>query len=118
MWNRDAKPTTRRCPCFGAIHRRTQPRTRSVVWSTSCDSVQENDEALVPYLEKPEMDALLSSPCRQTAQGRRDYALLLFLYNSGSRADEAAQLLISDLDLGASCVKIRGKGGKQRLCPL
>jgi site-specific recombinase XerD len=73
---------------------------------------------VIPYLEKPEMDALLSSPNRQSAQGRRDYALLLFLYNSGSRADEAAQLLIRDLDLGASCVKIRGKGGKERLCPL
>ena len=73
---------------------------------------------VVPYLEKPEMDALLSSPDRQTAQGRRDYVLLLFLYNSGSRADEAAQLLIGDLDLGSSSVKIHGKGGKQRLCPL
>jgi integrase/recombinase XerD len=73
---------------------------------------------VVPYLEKPEMDALLSSPDRQTAQGRRDYALLLFLYNSGSRADEAAQSLIGDLDLGSSSVKIRGKGGKERLCPL
>ena len=51
-------------------------------------------------------------------QGRRDYALLLFLYNSGSRADEAAQLLISSVDLGSSSVKIHGKGGKQRLCPL
>ena len=73
---------------------------------------------VIPYLEKPEMDALLSSPNRQTAQGRRDYALLLFLYNSGSRADEAAQLLIANLDLGSSSVKIHGKGGKQRLCPL
>lgn len=73
---------------------------------------------VIPYLEKPEMDALLSSPNRQTAQGRRDYALLLFLYNSGSRADEAAQLLIGNLDLGSSSVKIHGKGGKQRLCPL
>ena len=64
---------------------------------------------VIPYLEKPEMDALLSSPNRQTAQGRRDYALLLFLYNSGSRADEAAQLLIANLDLGSSSVKIHGK---------
>jgi integrase/recombinase XerD len=75
-------------------------------------------KSVIPYLEKPEMDALLASPNRQTGQGRRDYALLLFLYNSGSRADEAAQLLIADLDLDSSFVKIHGKGGKQRLCPL
>jgi site-specific recombinase XerD len=79
---------------------------------------KKTSKRIVPYLEKPEMDALLSSPNRETAQGRRDYALLLFLYNSGSRADEAAQLLIRDLDLNSSFVKIHGKGRKERLCPL
>jgi len=75
-------------------------------------------KALVPYLDKPEMDALLGAPDRQTAQGRRDHALLLFLYNSGARAQEAAQLLVSELDLTGCSVKIRGKGGKERQCPL
>jgi len=75
-------------------------------------------KALVPYLDKPEMDALLGAPDRQTAQGRRDHALLLFLYNSGARAQEAAQLLVSELDLTGGSVKIRGKGGKERQCPL
>ena len=73
---------------------------------------------MVPYLEKAEMDALLAAPDRRIAQGRRDYALLLFLYNSGARATEAAQLKVRDLDIRAACVKITGKGGKQRLCPL
>ena len=45
----------------------------------------------MPYLEKNESDALLAAPDRSTAQGRRDHLLLLFLYNSGARADEAAQ---------------------------
>src|SRR5437016_5126246 len=35
--------------------------------------------ALVTYLEKPEMDALLAAPDVSTAQGPRDHALLLFL---------------------------------------
>ena len=64
------------------------------------------------------MDALLSAPDRETPQGRRDYALLLFLYNSGARASEAAQLLIRDVDLPGLSVRIIGKGNKQRLCPL
>src|SRR5262245_14650822 len=46
----------------------------------------------ITYLEKSEMDALLAAPDRNTALGRRDYGLLLFLYNTGARADEAAQL--------------------------
>ena len=56
--------------------------------------------ALVTYLEKAEMDALLAAPDLTTAQGRRDHALLLFLYNTGARADEAAHVRIGDLQLG------------------
>jgi integrase/recombinase XerD len=79
---------------------------------------------LVTYLEKPEMDALLEAPDMTTAQGRRDHALLLFLYNSGARADETAQVRIGDLtlphvpDRDLACVLIRGKGNKPRRCPL
>lgn len=74
--------------------------------------------AVVPYFEKVEMRALLAAPDRRTAQGRRDHALLLFLYNSGARASEASELKIRDLDQHNACVKITGKAGKQRLCPL
>lgn len=74
--------------------------------------------SVVSYLEKPEMDALLAAPDRQTAQGRRDHALLLFLYNAGTRAEEAAQLHIGDLDVASLSVKILGKGGQERRCPL
>ena len=71
------------------------------------------------YLEKFEMDALLDLPDRETDLGRRDYAILLFLYNTGARADEAAQAKICDLQLGRSpIVKIAGKGNKTRICPL
>lgn len=79
---------------------------------------------LIPYLEKVEMDAILAAPNRDTAQGRRDYAVLLFLYNTGARADEAAQARIGDLDLESipdrdrSSVLIHGKGNKSRRCPL
>ena len=79
---------------------------------------------LIPYLEKEEMDAILAAPNRDTAQGRRDYAVLLFLYNTGARADEAAQARIGDLDLESapdrdrSSVLIHGKGNKSRRCPL
>jgi len=79
---------------------------------------------LIGYLEKDELDALLKAPYQRTAQGRRDYAVLLFLYNTGARADEVAQVQIGDLDLGAassrdtSSVVLRGKGNKTRRCPL
>jgi integrase/recombinase XerD len=79
---------------------------------------------LVTYLEKPEIEAVLTAPDVRTAQGRKDYAVLLFLYNTGARADEVAHVLIGDLELGRvpkrdlSAVLIRGKGNKRRRCPL
>lgn len=79
---------------------------------------------LVTYLEKAEMDALLDAPSKQNSQGKRDHALLLFLYNTGTRADEAAQVKISDLNIagvskgGLATVLIMGKGNKPRRCPL
>jgi integrase/recombinase XerD len=73
----------------------------------------------IGYLEKAEMDALLAQPNRCTALGDRDHALLLFLYNSGARVDEAATLTIDRLQLGAqSSVRLHGKGNKFRTCPL
>jgi integrase/recombinase XerD len=73
----------------------------------------------VGYLEKAEMDALLAQPDRRTALGGRDHALLLFLYNSGARADEAAKLTTDRLQLRVqSSVRLRGKGNKVRTCPL
>jgi len=74
--------------------------------------------AVIPYLDKSEMEALLAVPDSQTAQGHRDRALLLFLYNSGARAEEAARLLIAELFLNASYVTILGKGDKKLQCPL
>ena len=81
-------------------------------------------QELVPYLEKPEMDALLAAPDLATAQGSRDHAVLQFLYNAGARASEAAAVRIGDLNLphvlgrDQASVVIRGKGNKKRLCPL
>jgi integrase/recombinase XerD len=77
------------------------------------------DHPTVPYLEKAEIDAILATPDRRRRLGQRDYALLLFLYNTGARADETAHLTRGALDLGRpASVRILGKGRKMRLCPL
>ena len=72
------------------------------------------------YLEKAEIEAYWQRPISKVnrAQGSR---ILLFLYNSGARASEAAAVKITDLDGDArlgGVVKLYGKGGKTRLCPL
>jgi site-specific recombinase XerD len=72
----------------------------------------------ITYLDKPEMDALLATPDRRTPLGQRDYTLLLFLYNSGARASEAAGLKIAGIDWHTQSVWIIGKRNKPRTCPL
>ncbi|CAB3720694.1 Tyrosine recombinase XerC [Paraburkholderia graminis C4D1M] len=90
-------------------------------WCSEVRSIpfKKTARTLIGYLEKSEMDALLAAPDRRTAIEARDYALLLFLYNSGARADEAAKLTIGRLQLTEpSTVRILGKGNKMRVCPL
>jgi len=71
------------------------------------------------YLEKPEIDALLAVPDRRRPQGHRDYALILFLYNTGARATETAELTVGAVALDtAPSVRFLGKGRKTRTCPL
>ncbi len=97
-----------------------------ITWSGGIRSIpfKRFTKSQVPYLEKPEMDALLAQPNRRTMQGQRDYRVLLFLYNTGARASEVAGLCIKDLDLARgsgralSSVIFLGKGNKRRRCPL
>ena len=83
-----------------------------------CVPYKKGTRATVPYLDKNEIDALLAIPDQSTTQGFRDYSLLLFLYNSGARASEAAQLTIGNFDSSCGSATILGKGRKQRQCPL
>jgi integrase/recombinase XerD len=72
-----------------------------------------------PYLEPEEMKVLLSQPNQQSRLGQRDYALLLFLYNTGARVSEALGVRLQDLSLESPRqVRLRGKGQKERICPL
>jgi integrase/recombinase XerC len=48
----------------------------------------------------------------------RDRAVLELLYGSGIRVAEAAQLSLADVDAHSRTIRIRGKGGKERIAPV
>jgi site-specific recombinase XerD len=71
------------------------------------------------YLDPPEIEAILAQPDRSTIEGQRDHALLSFLYNTGARIQEALDLCPNAIRLESpTCVRLYGKGRKERLCPL
>lgn len=71
------------------------------------------------YLERDQIDALFAGLPTTGTLALRDHTLLLFLYNTGARAQEAADLRADHLDLrqGARVI-LHGKGGKNRVAPL
>ncbi|MCC5829786.1 MAG: tyrosine-type recombinase/integrase [Phycisphaeraceae bacterium] len=65
-----------------------------------------------------EIDRLLSIPDNRETLGARDRAILETLYSTGVRVSELVDLDRSDLDMDEQCLRIRGKGNRQRLVPL
>ncbi|HJU52813.1 MAG TPA: site-specific tyrosine recombinase [Acidimicrobiia bacterium] len=62
--------------------------------------------------------ALVEAPDVGGISGRRDRALLEFLYATGARVSEAVGVDLPAIDLEAKTVILTGKGDKQRLVPL
>ena len=73
----------------------------------------------IDYFDYDEVRAVLDSVDRSTPDGRRDYALLALLFNTGARVQEIVDLRAHDLQLiHPPQVRLRGKGRKVRICPL
>lgn len=71
------------------------------------------------YLERDEIDALFRTFPTDGNMALRDRALLMFLYNTGARVQEAADLRNADIDVDEPYkVRLHGKGDKWRCCPL
>ncbi len=81
--------------------------------------VKRQEKTLIGYLTREEMEALLAAADRSKWVGRRDYALLLTMYNSGARVSEMTALRCEQVVFGASTfLQLHGKGRKDRTIPL
>lgn len=61
---------------------------------------------------------LLDAISTETDLGLRDRALFEMLYGGGLRVSEAVGLNVEDIDLEQGLVLVRGKGRRERLCPI
>jgi len=75
--------------------------------------------ALVRFLTRAEVEALLTAPDQRTWLGRRDHAFLLVAVQTGLRLSEMTGLTRDDLTLSTGAhVRVVGKGRKERCIPL
>lgn len=74
---------------------------------------------LVPFLTRPEVDALLAAPDRSIWSGRRDHAFILLAVQTGLRLSEMTGLKRESIIFGTGAhVRVIGKGRKERCTPI
>jgi site-specific recombinase XerD len=81
--------------------------------------MKKTDQALVGYLVRDELQALLDAPDANTVSGLRDRAMLHLAFAAGMRVSELVGLRLDQIDRqGLSNVHIIGKGRRERVLPL
>jgi site-specific recombinase XerD len=96
-----------------------EPELLGVCQRIAAIPVKKTKASTVVYLEHEEVLHLLASIDRSTSLNRRDYLIILLLFETGARADEIATLRTSSVRLSETAqIQILGKGRKQRVCPL
>lgn len=77
------------------------------------------DEALVDYLNRQELQALLDAPDPTTRSGIRDRAMLHLCYSAGLRVSELIAIRLDEVRIHPeACIHVHGKGRRERLLPL
>ncbi|NGZ09035.1 MAG: site-specific tyrosine recombinase XerD [Nitrospira sp. LK70] len=69
-------------------------------------------------LTHQEVTALLELPVRDHAEDQRDRVMLELLYAAGLRVSELVGLTLSQIDVNLGCVRVVGKGAKERIVPI
>jgi site-specific recombinase XerD len=81
--------------------------------------VKKTTRPLLGYLTEAELAHVLTQIDRSTDEGERDYLLVALLYDTGARIQELLDVMPSDCRLTSPAyIQIRGKGRRERLCPL
>lgn len=98
--------------------------TREPVLANQCHPIfaiptKKASRPVLGYLSEPELAHLLAQVDRSDVHGERDYVLLAVLYDTGARIQEVLDLTPRDFRFEAPAyVRVRGKGRRERLCPL
>ncbi|HKQ78914.1 MAG TPA: tyrosine-type recombinase/integrase [Blastocatellia bacterium] len=74
---------------------------------------------ILGYLNEQELHQILTQIDRSAKNGERDYVLLSLLYDTGARIQELLDVTPRNFHLESPpFVRVRGKGNRERFCPL
>jgi integrase/recombinase XerD len=76
------------------------------------------ERSLPKILSRAQVMQLIAAPNPRSMLFARDVAILELLYASGLRATELCELKTRDVNLQVGCVRVLGKGSKERIVPL
>jgi integrase/recombinase XerC len=84
------------------------------------DAVQtpKQDQPIPTYLPIDDMFRLLASVKTDTLLGLRNRAMFETLYSTGIRVSELAGLDVQDIDFHEHVIRVKGKGGHERMVPI
>jgi integrase/recombinase XerD len=76
------------------------------------------ERSLPKILSRAQVNQLIATPDPESPLFARDVAILELLYAAGLRASELCDLKLNDLNLQVGCVRVLGKGMKERIVPI
>lgn len=76
------------------------------------------ERRLPSFLYPHEMERLLAAPDAETPLALRDVAILETFYATGIRLAELVGLNLGDIDFRLHCIRVMGKGAKERVVPI
>lgn len=79
--------------------------------------VPKASKKLVPILSPEQIGALLGAIDTSTSTGFRDSLLIQLYIDTACRLGEITGLKMEDVDLKGQCLKVKGKGGRERIVP-
>jgi integrase/recombinase XerD len=116
---RNHRPARCARPCRGCYASLHCPEHANLISRVLAIQNKRTATTIVTFLNRAELDALLSTPDQTTWHGRRDHALLVLAAQTGLRVGELTAVTVDDLHLGTGAhIYCHGKGRKDRATPL
>jgi len=116
--NYNPKSIGRKVAClksfFGFLVRRGHVKTNPTLLVLS----PKIPERLPSFLTIQEVERILESASDNSKMGLRDRTMMELLYSSGIRVGELVSLKMEDINITDETIKVKGKGGKQRIVPI